>query len=405
MNKIKKLILWLNKALANFTLAKFCGAIVTVTILALVKYLISGSFHLEYCDFWNNLGIGLLGWTINTGIIAFLTEYLGIKGINFNLNQFLFGLETMKAGDTTKVGGTPSAMEVLEDGKPKLYNAMDSGEGSNTDKKPVSRKGGYKDKGRDVRVHPYPRNGRRAVRSWTFDDESVIGSDNCGVSDTEMEGGPSDKGEGLAPSTSDGSSLFDKGKGIAPFEAMQESLFDKGKGIAPVEAMQDSSFDKGKGIEPANTPPQPPLPIWTKPFSGLNPNAVIFTPKINPGPGFAVPGGVVPINDDICQHIDYNGHILTQFKTMDWHTAMQQRYNYWLCVHNMNGKIAYAEQALSRIPTTPTTELEFKIRNQIIQDIEALNRVKIRSEARATLLDSRLQFIQDTVNNNHNKKD
>jgi hypothetical protein len=51
MNKIKKLILWLNKALANFTLAKFCGAIVTVTILALVKYLISGSFHLEYCDF------------------------------------------------------------------------------------------------------------------------------------------------------------------------------------------------------------------------------------------------------------------------------------------------------------------------------------------------------------------
>jgi hypothetical protein len=71
----------------------------------------------------------------------------------------------------------------------------------------------------------------------------------------------------------------------------------------------------------------------------------------------------------------------------------------------MNGKIAYAEQALSRIPTTPTTELEFKIRNQIIQDIEALNRVKIRSEARATLLDSRLQFIQDTVNNNHNKKD
>jgi hypothetical protein len=71
----------------------------------------------------------------------------------------------MKAGDTTKVGGTPSAMEVLEDGKPKLYNAMDSGEGSNTDKKPVSRKGGYKDKGRDVRVHPYPRNGRRAVRS------------------------------------------------------------------------------------------------------------------------------------------------------------------------------------------------------------------------------------------------
>lgn len=386
MYKTKKLRTIINKALANFTLAKFCGAIITVTILAIVKYFISGSFHLEYCDLWNNIGIGLLGWTINTGIIALLTEYLGIKGINFNLNQFLFGLETMKAGDTTKVGETPSATEVLEDGKPKLYNAMDSGEGSNTDKKPVSKKGGFKDKGRDARVHPYPRNGRRAVRSWTFDDESVNGSDNCGGSDTEMEGGPSHKGEGLAPSTTDGSPLFNKGKGIAPVEAMQESL-----------------FDKGKGIEAANTSPQAPLPIWTKPFSGLNPNAVIFTPKINPGPGFAVPGGVVPINDDICQHIDYNGHILTQFKTMDWHTAMQQRYNYLLCAHNMNGKIAYAQQALSRIPTTPTTEQEFKLRNQIIQDIESLNRVKIRSEARATLLASRIQFIQDTVNNN--KKD
>ena len=383
MKKTKKLITIIKKALANFTLAKFCGAIITVTILAIVKYLISGSFHIEYSDFLNNVGIGLLGWTINTGIMAFLTEYLGIKGINFNLNQFLFGLETMKAGDATKVGGTPSLTEVLEDGKPKLYNAMDSGEGSNTDKKSVSRKGGYRDKGRDTRVHPYPRDGRRAVRAWTFDDESVNGSDSCGVSDTEMEGGPTNKCESLAPSTTDGSSLFDKGKGMAPTEAMQESL-----------------FDKGKGIETANTPLQAPLPIWNKPFSGLNPNAVIFTPKINPGPGFAVPGGVVPIHDDICQHIDYNGHILTQFKTMDWHTAMQQRYNYLLCAHNMSGKIAYAQQTLSRIPMTPTTEQEFRLRNQIMQDIEALNKIKTRSEARAILLASRIQFIQDTVDNN-----
>jgi hypothetical protein len=40
---------------------------------------------------------------------------LGIKGINFNLNQFLFGKDTMVLGDKSSV----------EDPKPKLYNAME----------------------------------------------------------------------------------------------------------------------------------------------------------------------------------------------------------------------------------------------------------------------------------------
>jgi hypothetical protein len=40
---------------------------------------------------------------------------LGIKGINFNLNQFLFGKDTMV------LGGKSSVEEV----KPKLYNAME----------------------------------------------------------------------------------------------------------------------------------------------------------------------------------------------------------------------------------------------------------------------------------------
>ena len=69
----------------------------------------------------------------------------------------------MNSGGVTKVDGRPSSAEVLEDSKPKLYNAMDSGEGSSSDKKPVSRKGGFR--GKDARVHPYPRDGRRAVRS------------------------------------------------------------------------------------------------------------------------------------------------------------------------------------------------------------------------------------------------
>jgi len=62
MKKYEILRIKIDKALANFTLAKFCGAIMTVSIVAALKYLISGDFHIEYCDFWTNVGIGLLGW-------------------------------------------------------------------------------------------------------------------------------------------------------------------------------------------------------------------------------------------------------------------------------------------------------------------------------------------------------
>ena len=379
--KNQKLKARFNKALANFTLAKFCGALITVTILAVVKYIISGNFHIEYSDFLNNVAIGLLGWTINTGLMGWLTEYLGIKGINFNLNQFIYGFETMKVGETTKMGETSS---VLEDGKPKLYNAMDSGEGSSSGKKSGSRKGGYKERGRDVRVHPYPQHGRRIVRSWTFDDESDNASNNGHESDTEMEGAPSNKGKSVS-STSH-----------------SELPLDKGKSIAPSDAMQELPLDKGKGIEAVNPTQGTPLPIWTKPFPVIDPNLVLFKPRINPGPGFAVPGGEVPIRDPICEHIDYNGHILSQFKNMDWETAMKQRYNYLLCGHNMNSKIAFAQETLNKVPTIPTTEYEFKLRNQILRDLEGLNRVKVRSEARSTLLEARIKFIEDICNYNNN---
>jgi len=44
--------------------------------------MITGNLHIEYCELWNNVAIGLFGWTINTTIISLLSEYFGIKGIN-----------------------------------------------------------------------------------------------------------------------------------------------------------------------------------------------------------------------------------------------------------------------------------------------------------------------------------
>lgn len=291
-----KIYLIVKKTSALFTLAKFCGAILTVTILASIKYLISGSFHLEYCDFFNNIGLGLLGWTLNTGIIGWLTEYLGIKGINFNLNQFLFGMDTMDLGDK-------SSVEYI---KPKLYNAMDVDPDSDSGEKPD------KGKGVDKELHPnYDRN--RDVSTGIF------------VSD-----------------------------------------------------------------------------IGSRVFPGWNPTSVFLPKRYNVGPGFNVPGGEVPIRDEICKHIDYNSHILNQFKKMDLETAIQQRNNYLIFVQNLDKKMAYAQSVYIKIPTIPTTEYEFRLKNQIERDLENLNRDKLRSEAKATLLNSRIQFIEAQMNNNNN---
>jgi hypothetical protein len=49
--KNKKLNISLDKALTNFTLAKFCGAMTAIIILATVKYLITGDFHIEFSDY------------------------------------------------------------------------------------------------------------------------------------------------------------------------------------------------------------------------------------------------------------------------------------------------------------------------------------------------------------------
>lgn len=387
MKKYENLKTKIIKALANFTLAKFCGAIITVTTLATIKYLISGNFHLEYCDFWNNVGVGLLGWTINTGLIGLLTEYLGIKGINFNFNQLLFGFDTMKVGDTDI-----SSKSLLEDSKPKLYNAMDNGEGSS--KKSGSSKGGSIDRSRDVRFHPYPRDSRRAVRSWTFDDESENGCDNGNGSDTEMEGGPSNRkkiGRKLVSPTPFGETSDKSNTSLG----LPLNPLDKGKGIETGDSMQ-GTLDKGKGIE-INPTQEPPFAIWRKIFPNLDPITTFFPPKINPGPGFAVPGGEVPIFDEIRRHL-YNGHVVSQFKNMDLETATEQRNRYGLCVQVMNSKIAYAQEAFNKVPETPTNEYEFKLRNQIIKDIEGLQKVKVRSEASIALLNSRIAFIHAQIN-------
>lgn len=315
------LIKIINSALSNFTIAKFLGGLLTALIVASLKYYISGSFHVEYSEFSNNLGIALAGWTLNTGIMGWLTEYLDIKGLNYNLRQFIYGFDTMN------IGGGPSDYP-LESFKPKLYNAMDSDEDSNTSKK--------LDKGKGVDRELYP-----LVKQPVY------------VRELETR-------DSVAESQETG----------------------KGKGRVKVKVILDSP-----------EPVEPHMVTWSKVFPGADP-AFILPIRTNPGPGFNVPGGEVPIRDNICRHIDYSTNILSQFKKMDLETAIEQRNNNLIFVKVIETKLDYARKTLSGIPAIPTTQYEFNLKNQILRDLDSLSRDKVRAEARATLLYSRIQYIE-----------
>ena len=229
----------INYILANFTLAKFLAAVITALLVASLKYSISGSLHIEYSDFLNNVGITLLGWTLNTGMVDLLTKHLGIKGINFNLKQFIYNYDTMKAD-------LPSS---TEDPKSELYHAMESDEESNRIKRLD------KGKGIDQESHPF------------YDRDTLSGG---AIADTETR-----------------------------------------------------SLNKGKKVVQLTEPVEPHMFTWSRVFPGADPASVFFPKKINPGAGFNVPGGEVPIRDEICRHIDYNTHILSQFKKMDLETIIE----------------------------------------------------------------------------------
>jgi len=107
-----------------------------------------------------------------------------------------------------------------------------------------------------------------------------------------------------------------------------------------------------------------------------------------------VPGGEVPIQDEICKHIDYNSHILSQFKKMDLKTAIEQRDNYLKYLQVINQKTSYAQDTLSKVPEIPTSDYEHRLKNTILRDLHELNMQKVRAEAKATLLNSRIEFIQ-----------
>jgi len=79
---------------------------------------------------------------------------------------------------------------------------------------------------------------------------------------------------------------------------------------------------------------------------------------------------------------------------MDLKTALEQRDNYLKYIQVINQKATFAQETLSKVPEIPTSEYEHKLKNTILRDLHELSMQKVRAEAKATLLNSRTEFIQ-----------
>lgn len=66
----------INFFITHFTLAKLLGGLFTALAVAGLKYYISGNFYIENSEFGTNLGIAILGWTLSTGLVGILTDFL-----------------------------------------------------------------------------------------------------------------------------------------------------------------------------------------------------------------------------------------------------------------------------------------------------------------------------------------
>ena len=336
----KNMFTFINIKFTNITLAKFISAFITIVIISGVKYAISGGFYLEYSYFFENIAVGLIGWTVNQSLICLFTDWLSLNGINLNLKQILFGFHTVENSDIK-----------VKELKVKRYNAMESGDGSGLDS--------CLDKGKGVDREQHPFHGS---------EDSVMESEN----------------------TPDTDKRLDKGKGV---DREQHPFHGSEYNVRPVT--DNIAEQLANNLNPATRAvTEPPFALWSKVFPGLDPRSVIYPQRVNPGPGFNVPGGEVPIRDEICKHIDYNSHILKQFKTMDLEVAIVQRNNNLLQIQWLESKLAFAQNALTKVPTIPTTDYEFRLRNKIISDLNDMANKKTRSEARIALLNSRIQFIE-----------
>ena len=374
-----KLRSFFNNFFKAFTLSKLLGGIITAFVVTSIKYYLSGSIYIDYSDFSNNFGLALLAWTLNTGIISFLNEYLGIRGINFNLKEFMFGFDTMNCHEESPAKPI----------KPKRFLAMDMDE--NLDPNKGLDKGKGIDKGHDQGKDEYEGlDEYQSLDSKEFTKRKKKLTLREKVAKLKERWRPYDPDISIrklyhsySDSDSEDSSTYSK---KTPLKKNVNTTEPK---------MPKLSYEEWLKTLSTSPPVEPPMAAWNRVFPGKDPSCLI--PKTNPGPGFNVPGGEVPIRDPICANIGYNSHILSQFKKMDLETAVEQRYSYNRMVRFKDLEINYARNALNNLLSLPISQQDINLKSRIETDLLELQKIRNEGVGKIILLTSRIDYIESCI--------
>jgi hypothetical protein len=130
--------------------------------------------------------------------------------------------------------------------------------------------------------------------------------------------------------------------------------------------------------------------------------------KTNPGPGFNAPDNDIPLRAEIHKHLNYNYHIIKQFRYMNLETAVEQRNNYIQIIRTLNYKLENANIILSNLNKISNQEERIFTENDILFQIKKITETKNQSEAKILLINARIEFIQlkleEIDRNNKNNK-
>lgn len=86
----------------------------------------------DFFDFITLVFAGLLSWSLNTAFMGWFSDYLGIKGLNFNFKQVIWGLDVDNNKNLSSKKTNDYILHKGNEGESSSYNSKDKGKGRDT---------------------------------------------------------------------------------------------------------------------------------------------------------------------------------------------------------------------------------------------------------------------------------